>query len=254
MRRKTKAGPDTEQFVEWFSYLKLPYGMENYETLAQQAAQGSWSHLQFLAVLLEGEVNCKQDRSTQRRIRQARFPVIKTLDQFRWDWPKKINQLQVKHLFRLQFVQDKTNVIFLGGVGLGKTHLGIALAYTACLKGYSVLFTTAVELINTLTTAQKLGRLKLDIKKYIKPHVLYIDELGYLPFDKTGVSWLFQVISQRYEQGSTIITTNKVFKQWPEIFNNDATVTSAVLDRLLHHAETVIIEGQSFRMKDQQES
>jgi DNA replication protein DnaC len=254
MNKKTETGPAAEQFLEWFSYLKLPFSRENYETLAQQAAQESWSHLQFLGALLEGEVNAKQDRATQRRIQQARFPVIKTLDQFRWDWPKKINQLQVKHLFRLQFVANKTNVIFLGGVGLGKTHLATALAYTACLKGYSVLFTTAVELVNTLTAAQKLGRLRIDIRKYVNPQVLYIDELGYLPFDKTGVSWLFQVISQRYEKGSTIITTNKVFKQWPEIFNNDATVTSAVLDRVLHHAETVVIEGKSFRMKDQIET
>ena len=254
MTRKPKTEPDTGQFTEWFNYLKLPYSLAHCESLAQQAARESWSHRQFLATLLEGEVNAKHDRATQRRIKQARLPVLKTLEQFQWDWPKKVNPLQVKQLFRLQFVQDKTNVIFLGGVGLGKTHLGIALSYTACLRGYSVLFTTAVELINTLNAAQKLGRLKLDIQKYIKPQVLCIDELGYLPFDKTGVSWLFQVISKRYEQASTIITTNKVFKQWPEIFNNDATVTSAVLDRLLHHAETVLIEGKSFRMKEQIES
>jgi len=248
---KTQISKKIKQLSEWLGYLKLTYCVSHYEELAQQAATESWTHLQFLAVLMQGEFNAKQDRAIERRIRLARFPVLKTLDQFQWTWPKKINQLQIKHLFQLQFVRDKSNAIFIGGVGMGKTHLSIALAHTACLQGYSVLFTTAVDLVNTLSAAHKIGRHKNDIRKYIKPQILLIDELGYLPFDKTGVSWLFQVISQRYENGSTIITSNKVFKQWAEIFNNDATVTSAVLDRLLHRSETVVIEGQSFRMKDQ---
>ena len=248
---KTQINKNIEQLKEWLSYLKLTYCLSQYEDLAQQAARESWTHLQFLAVLMQGEFNAKQDRAIDRRIRLARFPVLKTLDQFQWSWPKKINQMQIKHLFQLQFVRDKTNAIFIGGVGMGKTHLSIALAHTACLRGYSVLFTTAVDLVNTLSAAHKIGRHKNDIRKYLKPQILLIDELGYLPFDKTGVSWLFQVISQRYEKGSTIVTSNKVYKKWPEIFNNDATVTSAVLDRLLHRSETVVIEGQSFRMKDQ---
>ena len=248
---KTQINKKIEQLKEWLSYLKLTHCLSQYEDLAQQAARESWTHLQFLAVLMQGEFNAKQDRAIDRRIRQARFPVLKTLDQFQWSWPKKINQMQIKHLFQLQFVRDKTNAIFIGGVGMGKTHLSIALAHTACLRGYSVLFTTAVDLVNTLSAAHKIGRHKNDIRKYLKPQILLIDELGYLPFDKTGVSWLFQVISQRYEKGSTIVTSNKVYKKWAEIFNNDATVTSAVLDRLLHRSETVVIEGQSFRMKDQ---
>lgn len=248
---KTQINKKIEQLTEWLGYLRLTYCMSQYEELAQQAASESWTHLQFLAVLIQGEFNAKQDRAIERRIRLARLPVLKTLDQFQWTWPQKINQMQIKHLFQLQFVRDKSNAIFIGGVGMGKTHLAIALAHTACLQGYSVLFTTAVDLVNTLSAAHKIGRHKNDIRKYLKPQILLIDELGYLPFDKTGVSWLFQVISQRYEKGSTIVTSNKVFKQWAEIFNNDATVTSAVLDRLLHRSETVVIEGQSFRMKDQ---
>ena len=246
---KTKE-PNRDQIQKWTRYLKLPFCLENYEVLASQATKESWTYIQFLAKLLEGETESKRDRANQRRLQQARFPVTKTLDQFQWNWPKKINQLQVKHLFRLNWIEDNSNIIFLGGVGLGKTHLSIALAYTACLAGHSVLFTTAVDLINSLNAAQKLGRLKMEIRRYVRPSVLLVDELGYLPFDKNGVSWLFQVISQRYEHSATIVTTNKAFKQWPEIFNNDATVTSAVLDRLLHHAETVVIEGPSFRMKD----
>jgi DNA replication protein DnaC len=156
----------------------------------------------------------------------------------------------VKNLFRLQFIPDKANVIFLGGVGLGKSHLAVALGYQACLEGHSVLFATAIDVINTLAAAQTAGRLKTELKKYTRPAVLILDELGFLPIDKTGADLLFQVISQRYEQGALVITSNRAFKDWPEIFNNDSTLTSAILDRLLHHAETVIIEGKSFRMKD----
>ena len=184
----------------------------------------------------------------------ARFPVIKTLDQFNWTWPKKINRLQVKNLFRLSFIQDKSNVIFLGGVGLGKTHLASAQGYAACLKGCTVLFATAVDIINTLIAAQAAGRLKQELKKYTRPVLLVVDELGFLPIDKAGADLLFQVISLRYEQGALVITSNRVYKDWPEIFNNDSTLTSALLDRLLHHAETVVIEGKSYRMKDQIES
>lgn len=123
------------------------------------------------------------------------------------------------------------------------------MGYTACLKGYSVLFASAIDIINTLAVAKSAGRLKQELKKYAKPALLIMDELGYLPIDKTGADLLFQVISLRYEQGSIIITSNRAFKEWPKIFNNDSTLTSAILDRLLHHAETVVIEGKSFRMQ-----
>ncbi len=145
-------------------------------------------------------------------------------------------------------------MILLGTVGLGKTHLATALAHAACLKGHSVLFTTAVDVINSLVAAQRHGRLNNELNKYLKPTLIVLDELGYLPIDKTGADLLFQIISKRYERGSIVLTSNRVFKKWPEIFNNDSTLTAALLDRLLHHAETVLIEGKSYRMKDQIES
>ncbi len=234
--------------------LKLSFMAEQYAELATHAAHKAWSHVDYLTKLLEGEVDVRRDRATQSRIRLARFPVIKTLEQFRWDWPTRINRLQVQNHFRLAFIQDKANLILLGGVGLGKTHLATALGYAACLQGYSVLFASAIDVINTLAAAKNAGRLKAELKKYTKPALLILDELGYLPIDKTGADLLFQVISLRYEQGAIIITSNRAFKEWPTIFNHDSTLTSAVLDRLLHHAETVIIEGKSFRMKDQIES
>jgi DNA replication protein DnaC len=234
-------------------YLKLAYFREQHQTLAREAAEKNWTPLDFLGRLVEGEALRRQDHATQRRLQAAHFPVIKTLEQFDWSWPKKINRAHVQHLFRLDFLKAKANVIFLGGAGLGKSHLATALAYQACLTGHTVLFTTAIDIVNTLTAAQAAHRLKAELKRYLTPSILLIDELGYLPIDKAGADLLFQVFSQRYETGSTLLTTNEVYKHWAKIFNNDATLTSAVLDRLLHHAETVIIEGKSYRMKDQVE-
>lgn len=248
---KTPNNTPIDRLLVQLAYLKLAFIREHYEDFAQQAAQEQWNTVDYLARLIEGEAFLREERSIQRRIRLARFPVIKTLEQFQWSWPCKINRLQVQNLFRLKFIEDKANVIFLGGVGLGKSHLATALGYAACLEGHSVLFTTAVDVINTLSAAQAAGRLNQEMNKYLKPAVLTLDELGYLPIDKTGADLLFQIISQRYERGAIIITSNRVFRKWPEIFNNDSTLTSAILDRLLHHAETVVIEGKSYRMKDQ---
>jgi DNA replication protein DnaC len=233
--------------------LKLAFMAEHYSDLAKQAAHKQWSHLDYLGHLVEGEARWRQDRATQRRIRLARFPVIKTLEQFRWDWPTQINRNLLQHHFTLTFLKDHTNLLYLGGVGLGKTHLAVALGYEACLKGHSVLFTSAIDIIHTLSAAKNTGRLKQEIKKYVKPALLLVDELGYLPIDKSGADLLFQVISARYEHGSTLITSNRAFKEWPKIFNHDTTLTAALLDRLLHHAETVVIEGKSYRMKDKLE-
>ena len=246
----TRTGSLPPELDQHLSYLKLHSIRENYESMAKQAAEKQWNHVHYLAELIQAQAHQRRDRAIGRRIGQARFPQIKTLEQFNWSWPKKINQQQVQNLFRLKWIEDKSNVIFISGVGLGKTHLATALGYEACLKGYSVLFSTAVEAINNLTAAKAAGRLKQELNKYLKPDLIVCDELGYLPIDKTGADLLFQIISHRYEKGSLIVTTNRVFKNWPEIFNNDSTLTSALLDRLLHHTETVVIEGDSYRMKD----
>jgi DNA replication protein DnaC len=248
---RTLNADDVERYLR---DLKLAFIAEHYGDLAQQAAHKQWAHLDYLGRLVEGEALLRQDRATQRRIHLARFPMLKTLDQFRWDWPAQINQALIQHHFTLSFLKDHMNLIYLGSVGLGKTHLAIALGYEACLKGHSVFFTSAIDVINTLASAKSTGRLKQEIKKYTKPSLLIVDELGYLPIDKSGADLLFQVISGRYEQGSTLITSNRAFKDWPKIFNNDSTLTAALLDRLLHHAETVVIEGKSYRMKGKLEA
>src|SRR5579863_7991744 len=230
--------------------LHLHYIQSHYQALATIAAEQQRPHVDYLARLIDGEATMRESRSIERRIRNARFPVLKTLDEFQWSWPRKINRAHIQELFRLAFIANKTNVVFIGNVGVGKTHLSVALGHAACLNGHSVLFTTAIDIINTLAAAQSAGKLKREFQRYLKPAILIVDELGYLPIDKHGADLLFQVISQRYERAPMVITTNRIYKSWPQIFNNDSTLTSAILDRILHHAETVIIEGKSFRMKD----
>lgn len=242
---------ENKKLCELLDALKLNAVPENIDKVVGLATKHQWDYPHFLEQLCEIEVTQREERSTQRRLRAARFPVIKTMDNFDWNWPKKINRLQIQNLFRLSFIEQKANIIVLGSVGLGKTHISTALAYQACLKGFNVLHASAIDIINTLNAAATAGRLKQELKRFTKPDILLMDELGYLPIDKMGADLLFQVISQRYEVGPIILTTNKPFKKWAEIFNNDSTLTSAVLDRLLHHAETVVIEGKSYRMKDQ---
>jgi DNA replication protein DnaC len=242
--------PEPAAVEERLKQLKLPFMRQHFEALADAAAKENWTHLGYLSALAEGEAALRRDRSVQRRIAAARFPVVKTLDGFNWTWPRSIDRLQVQHLFHLNFIRKKENVVFLGGVGVGKTHLATALGYAACLKRHSVLFTTAIDAINALTAAQAAGRLRQELRKYEKPEALALDELGYLPIDKTGADLLFQIISRRYERGAMIVTTNRAFKDWSEIFNNDSTLASAILDRLLHHSHVVVIEGKSYRMKE----
>jgi len=237
--------------AEHLEYLKLKYVADQYGPLADEAIRQPWDHREYLRRLIEGEYNDQRQRRVAARIKSARFPVIKTLEQFNWTWPKKINRLAVQNLFRLEFLAQNANVVFLGNVGVGKSHLATALGYAACLEGHAVLFAGAIEVINYLQAAQKNGGLKRALKKYLRPAILILDEVGYLPIDQKGADLLFQVISQRYERGSILLTTNKPFKQWASIFNNDSTIASAVLDRLLHHAQTIVIEGASYRMKDQ---
>jgi DNA replication protein DnaC len=250
MSRSKTATATPDDLRRQLQLLKLPFILEHFEELAQKAGSQQWSHVEFLARLIEGEAVLRQDRACQRRIKNARFPVLKTLQQFDFTWPAKINRLQIQNLFRLKFIEDQANAILIGGVGLGKTHLATALGLAACQAGIRARFATAIDIINGLLAAQKAGLLAKELRQYSRPELLIIDELGYLPIDKHGADLLFQIISQRYERGSIVLTTNKVYKHWPSIFNNDSTLTSAILDRVLHHAETLIIEGKSYRMKD----
>jgi DNA replication protein DnaC len=227
--------------------LHLTYALETFETMAKEAAAAGTPHLEYLQRLIGGETARRFENLVARRVRQARMPFIKTLDQFRWSLPRKIDRTLVQTLHRLDFLGDKSNVIFVGTVGVGKTHLMLSLANAACAAGYSVRFTTAANIVNTLTAAQIAGRLPRELRQFTAPQLLCIDELGFVPLDKTGADLFFQVISERYEKGAIALTTNRLYKQWPITFNNDSVFTSALLDRLLHHSHTVIIEGPSGR-------
>jgi DNA replication protein DnaC len=172
------------------------------------------------------------------------------LETFDWSWPSVINADHVRHLATLQFMKSQTNIVLIGTVGLGKTHIASAIGRLACLKNQSVLFASAASIINALSEAQQNGSFRTTLRRYTRPELLIVDELGYLPIDKIGGELLFQVFGERYEKASTIITTNRVYKKWSKTFANDAVLTSAVLDRIIHHCETVVIEGESYRMKD----
>lgn len=242
--------PKPEDLTEILQRLNLTFIAQHYEAMGQEAARDQLGAVEYLRRLAEGEAATRYERSVQRRTQAAHLPVLKTLEQFNWGWPSKINRVQVQDLFRLRFIEQNTNIVFIGGVGLGKTHLAVALAHAACLHNVPTLFAPAVDIVNTLSAAQATNTLSKALKTYVAPRLLVIDELGYLPMDKRGADLLFQVISARYERGAILITTNTAYKQWPRVFNNDATITTAILDRLLHHCETVTIEGKSYRMKD----
>lgn len=246
--------PKHDDLPKNLRYLNLPHIAQCYEQMAEQAAKENLGHVDYLARLIAGEAGARYERSVERRVKRARLPVLKTLEQFQWSWPARINRVQVQELFRLRFIEQKANVVFIGGVGLGKTHLAVALAHTACLRDIPVLFAPAVDIVNALSAAQSASLLPKALKQYLLPRLLVIDELGYLPMDKRGADLLFQVISARYERGAMIVTTNTAYKNWPRIFNNDSTITAAVLDRLLHHCQTVTIEGKSYRMRDKEKT
>ncbi len=229
--------------------LRMPYIREHYAQLAKHAISKSLGHVDYLQSLIHGELEQRLDRATERRIKNAAFPVLRTIQEYDFSHPQKIDRMAVEHLFRLDFVRERANVIFVGTTGLGKTHLAIALAHHACIKGHKVLVCSAATMINALIRANAVHHLNDTLKRFLKPDILLIDELGYLPIDKLGADLLFQVISGRYEQKSTILTTNLIFKNWAQIFSGDATLTSAALDRLLHHHQLIIIEGESYRMK-----
>lgn len=245
---------DYTKLIENLKSLRLIFIAENFQQAASHAANKGLDHIAYLGALIDGETATKHENSIKNRIKIAKFPYNKTFEQYNWNHPSKINRMQIENIFRLDFIEQKKNIIFLGGCGVGKTHLAIAIAQQACNKNLSVLFCPAIDIINTLSAASNEKTLDKAIKKYTSPKLLVIDELGYLPIDKLGANLLFQVISKRYETGSILLTGNRAFKDWPKIFDNDSTLTSAVLDRLLHHSEVVVIEGKSYRMKDKTEN
>lgn len=229
-------------------YLGLPYLRDEYSSLLASAATRKVPLKDFFAQAIAAEVGNKRERTIARRIQQAHFPSKKSLEAFDWTYPTKINEELIRFIFNLDFAGQKGNVAFLGTTGVGKTHLMSALGLHACSKGYTVLFDTAANIINRLVAAQNSGNLVSTLKAYRKPDILCIDEIGYLPIRKLEANFFFQVVSARYETGSIILTSNIAFKDWVKVFDNDAALTSAILDRIIHHCDIVTIEGASYRL------
>ena len=230
--------------------LKLTRLAETYREVLDEAARHNTPPVEILATLIGAEVAARRERAIQRRIKQARLPPRKTLEDYDFTFPKRLPKQKVLRLFDCQFVEQHQCAVLIGPTGTGKTHLLTALAYTACEKGLSVHFTRVVDMINTLTTAQLKGTLEKCLKTYLRPALLLLDELGYLPIDKRGANLLFQVVAARYESGAIVLSTNRPFRDWGQTFDVDNTLATAMIDRLMHHGEAIVIRGDSYRMKD----
>jgi len=230
--------------------LKLPEIAKSYREVLDEAARKGSSMLEVLATLIGIEQTARQQRALERRIREARLPKRKTLAEYDFNFPKRIPKAAILRLFDCDFIQRHGCAVFIGPTGTGKSHLINALGYTACERGYSVRYTRVVEMINHLTTAQINGLLGKALKIYVRPSLLLLDELGYLPIDKRGADLLFQVVAARYESGSIVLSTNRTFREWGALFDVDNTLATALIDRLMHHGEGIVIQGDSYRMKD----
>jgi DNA replication protein DnaC len=238
-----------EKLKELLLTLRLKAMADILDETLHKAQTDNLSPVDILTLLASQEIAQRQERLVKTRITQAQFPVIKTLDAFNFSFPKSINKSLILNLFDLHFVEKKHNVIIMGPPGTGKTHLALALGYQACLQGIKTRFTTAMNLINHLSASLADNSFLKTMKNFTSPRVLIIDELGYLPVDKQGAELLFQVISNRYECGSIVITTNRAFRDWGKILNEDNTLASAAIDRLVHHGTLVQIKGDSYRVK-----
>lgn len=228
--------------------LKLSQSAKVYEAMARDAEENNLSYEEYLLGILEQEVSQRENNRIQRGIKQASFPVVKTLESFDFKAIPSLNKPKVLKLMKGEYIQKKENIILVGNSGVGKTHIATALGYEACRQGLKVKFYTAAGLINELVAAQQEYRLNKMEKQLTAPHLVILDEFGYIPFNKTGAELLFQFCSSRYERGSLIITTNLEFPKWTEVMT-DEQMTAALLDRITHNAHILNINGESYRFK-----
>lgn len=229
--------------------LKLLEIAQSYREVLDEAARKGSSMLEVLATLISMEQAARQQRALQRRLHLARLPKPKTLAEYDFHFPKRIPKAAILRLFDCAFIAEHGCAVLIGPTGTGKTHLLTALGYRAAELGYTVFNTRVVDMVNHLTTAQIKGRLGTALRAYVRPSLLLLDELGYLPIDKRGADLLFQVVAARYEIGSIVLSTNRPFREWGTLFDMDNTLATALIDRLMHHGEAIVIQGDSYRMR-----
>jgi len=235
-------GPQTE-LAHLFRALKAPAAARALPKLADRARQEEWSYERFVQTLLETEVSARDSHGGQARIRQARFPARKTLEEFDFSFQRSVRKTVIEHLGQLDFLHAKECIVALGPPGTGKTHLAIAIGIRACLAGHRVRFQTATEWVARLTEAKRDGRLEDELAALGRIPLLIVDEVGYIPFDPQAANLMFALVSSRYERASMIVTSNKPFSRWGEIFGDDV-VAAAMIDRLVHHAEILSLKGE----------
>ena len=238
-----------ERLQEQMAKLRLTKSQERLEAVLQEAVDKELSYADFLDPLLTEELQSKTAKNITMRTNLARFPFVKGLEAFDFSYQPSLDKKQVQNLANCHFIEHGENVVILGPPGVGKTHLSVGLGIKAIEHGYRVLFTTAANMIATLTKALAEGKLEDKLKTYTVPRLLIVDEIGYLPIDQAGANLFFQLISRRYETGPVILTSNLSFGSWGEVFG-DRVIATAILDRVLHHAITINILGNSYRLKD----